>query len=85
MGLVLEQTGSTTMKRGGSGKTDLTPKIIAAVQEAMIRSRRGSTNQHAFDVGINVTSVRKVFHKDLNLYPYNFKSCNVLIWVTINK
>lgn len=62
MGHVQEQTGSTTKKRGGSGKTDQTPKIIAAVREAMIRSRRGSTNQHAFDVGINVTSERKVFH-----------------------
>ena len=42
----LEETGSTSKKRGGSVKTVRTHENIAAVREALVRSPRRSARQH---------------------------------------
>lgn len=49
----LEQTESTTKKRGGSVKTVWAQEKIAAVREAMVRSPRRSTTQHVLRIGIS--------------------------------
>lgn len=69
----LEQTGSTSKKRGGSVKTVRTPQNIAAVREAVVRSPRRSTKQHALRIGISDSSVRRILHKDLNFHPYKLQ------------
>lgn len=69
----LEQTGSTSKKRGGSAKTVRTPQNIATVQQALLKSPRRSAKQHALRLGISNTSVRRILHKDLNFHPYKIQ------------
>ena len=74
----MEQTGATTKKRGGSEKSVRSQENIEAVRVAMVRSPRRSAKQHALQLGISDTSVRRILHKDLNFHPYKLQIAQAL-------
>lgn len=69
----MEQTGSTSKKRGGSDKTVRTPENIERLRQAMLRSPRQSAIRHATRLGISDRSIRRILHKDLGYHPYKIQ------------
>jgi hypothetical protein len=71
-------TGSTLKKKGGSVKTVHTPKNIAVLIEAIVRTPHHSVCCHSVSFRLSEASVRWILCKDLHFYPYRIQVTHAL-------
>ncbi|KAK9721739.1 hypothetical protein QE152_g20740 [Popillia japonica] len=68
-----QQTGSVRNQFVGSSRTVRTPANIDGVREAVERSPARSTRRQSQALNLSNTTLRRIMHKYLMLYPYNIQ------------
>jgi len=63
-------TPSATKKHGASKRTVRTPENLEDLRNAVDRSPRLSAVRHAQALRLSDSTVRRIFHQDLNFHPY---------------